>query len=302
MTKRARFGYFLRKALVFLTLYLISCIVVDGIGLGVLWLRGYDVFHGDLPRGPIIDLIPSYSFIGYVLIYFIYIKYVAHEKFEDLKMSVNKKEIVKFLVGILVGVLLILIIVGGIVAFGAFKFAGFKKVSVLMTILTFGAVFVRATTIEIMCRGYLQNVLNRKMSVGAAMIVSAFAFLIPSIAPLIGLSIPVMIMAVYNLFLVSIMYSMIMVKFNSMWVSAGIHVGWNYFMAFVLDLPMAGTNYSGGLVNFEYISNDIILTGGRYGITASMVMTGVLLIIDLFLIRDVITKDDKKRMMFSAKA
>lgn len=293
MNKRAKFIYILRCLLVFLVLYLISSIVVDGLGFLVLWLRGYDVLHGDLPSGPLINLVPSYSFIGYALVFAIYLKYMAHETLAGFKMSINTKEIIKFLVSLLFGATLIGIMMAALVTLGSFTFDGFKSVSIPFMMLAFGAVFVRATTIEFMCRGYLQNVIGRKCTTAASSIISAFVFLIPSIAPLIGLSIPIMIMAVYNLFLVSIMYSLIMVKTNSMWVSAGIHVGWNYTMAVVLDLPMAGTDYYGGVINFAYSSKNTLLTGGRYGITASIVMSVIILIIDLFLVRDVLAKEEK---------
>lgn len=153
--------------------------------------------------------------------------------------SVKEKSFLRFLLSFLAGIL-----IGGgmnlIVALAAIfegcidiSFVGFRPVSF---ILIFVCVFIQSSAEEIMCRGFLQvNLLGRYKLPWMAVLVNSGVF------ALLHITNPgVTFLAILNILLSGILFSMIFYYFDSIWVVFLAHTAWNFMQNIILGLPNSG--------------------------------------------------------------
>ncbi len=136
---------------------------------------------------------------------------------------------------------------------------------------------------EIECRGYLFQNVKRGWGTTLAIIVTAAVFAARHIqnpnANTLGL---------VNIALISIVFTVGMLRFRSLWFPIGWHASWNFAQFFLFGLPNSGYSPDGlGLPGttllVSQISGPIWLTGGKFGLEGSAISTIVLLGILLWL-------------------
>ncbi len=79
-----------------------------------------------------------------------------------------------------------------------------------------------------------------------------------------------------NTVLIGILFSLIYLRTHSLWMCWGIHFAWNFMLGFVIGLPVSGTTGFAAWITSN-ASGPYWLTGGAYGIEASLVCTVVCL-------------------------
>ena len=81
---------------------------------------------------------------------------------------------------------------------------------------------------------------------------------------------------VVNLILISVIFSLLTVRFRSIWAACGLHSIWNYILYSILGLNMSGNDEIVAAVFDMQSTGSNILNGGEYGIEASILTTAVL--------------------------
>jgi uncharacterized protein len=138
----------------------------------------------------------------------------------------------------------------------------------LTTLLFFG---VAAAWEELIFRGYAFQVLVEWIGAWSAVIVASLLFALlhaanPGVGPL----------ALANIFLAGILLSVAYLRTRSLWFVTGLHLGWNWTMASLLDLPVSGLVFDTPLYE-GVVRGPEWWTGGDFGPEAGLAATLVLL-------------------------
>lgn len=138
---------------------------------------------------------------------------------------------------------------------------------------------------EIECRGYLFQNVKRGWGTILAIIVTAAVFAARHLqnpnANALGL---------VNIAFISIVFTVGMLRFRSLWFPIGWHASWNFAQFFLFGLPNsgyspAGLELQGTTLLVSQVSGPAWLTGGEFGLEGSAITTIVLIGILVFLLR-----------------
>lgn len=266
--------YVAKKMLAFLMLYfIVGSLAGEVVIIGGLSLMGYDPLHGVMPSEEILMLIKYYGFAFFALATIWYCKVI--EKRTLKSMGINKKVWDYFLGGIAAAILLMIIIAISCMSGGMSYVGNGEEVNLGFKFAFLGAFVIQGASEEILCRGFLMSSLLKKVSVPWAIFISSTMFMFPHIASMEGASV-LQLLGIVNLYLVSILFSLLILCRSNIWVSCGLHSMWNFILNGVLGLTLSGGEINNtGLFRFE-VNGSNILNGGIYGVEASMITTVII--------------------------
>jgi membrane protease YdiL (CAAX protease family) len=113
---------------------------------------------------------------------------------------------------------------------------------------------------EAMFRGYPFQVIARAAGPVAATIGVSAAFAVAHVAnPNVSL------LALANIFLAGVMLSAAYLRTRSLWLAFGVHLGWNWGMASLLDLPVSGLDFMETPRYEPLLAGPAWWTGGAFG-------------------------------------
>ena len=156
--------------------------------------------------------------------------------FEKLLPSYKGNTFKKFLAGLAAGFLMNTVCVLAAVIHQDIRLSyDFSLTEIPFMLFALFCICLQSSAEEIWCRGFLQERINIHYSFPAAAIVSSLVFGLlhagnPGITPL----------ALVNLILTGISYSLVYRVTDSLWVPAGIHTAWNYTQNLIFGLPNSG--------------------------------------------------------------
>ncbi|MFM5907918.1 MAG: lysostaphin resistance A-like protein [Novosphingobium sp.] len=87
---------------------------------------------------------------------------------------------------------------------------------------------------------------------------------------------------------------------RSLWLAVGLHMGWNITQGYIFDVPVSGHAVD-GLVNAE-ITGPELLSGGAFGLEASVIGLGVATLAGLWLLRKAILAGQIRPPMWAKPA
>ncbi len=174
---------------------------------------------------------------------------------------------------------------------GQYSYSDFGNSSLYSLLIWFGAYFIQASTEEIMCRGFLQTSLLRRVNKKTAILISSIAFALPHMSSLLELDGLLRLVSVINLLLVSILFSVAMLHEKSIGIACGIHIGWNYCLGSVFGLEVSGGGVTNSIFKFILRSDKNILNGGTYGIEASVILIPILAICIALYVRNIMRSE-----------
>lgn len=266
--------YIIKKLLAFAMIYCLSAVLGEGIIIGILCGMGYDPLHGLMPTGLIGDLLPYYGFIVFLLVTVLYCRFVEKRTIKSMSFTRN---MVDYLLGILLAILLLLIIIIMCCSVDALMFINFNiNGNVFYLAFWLLAFAVQGTAEEIMCRGFLLQSLLKKTSVSVAIIISSTAFAFPHFLTLFETDLEYAIIGTINLYLVSVIFSLLVLLRSNIWIACGLHSTWNFVLYGIMGLSVSGSEIKSDSM-FQFCAEDTnILNGAEYGIEASIVTTFVL--------------------------
>lgn len=269
--------YIVKKLLAFFMIYVVSAVVGEVIIIAGLSFAGYDPLNGVMPTGKFGMLLPYYGNAIFILVTILYCKLIEKQAVKAL--GFEKKRILQYFIGALIAVVLLTAVIAVCCVTGSITYNGFNsEVDVLYIVVLLLGLVIQGATEEIMCRGFLMQSLQKKTSVSVAIFVSSTAFALPHLLTLLEADTLYAIVGIVNLYLVSIIFSLLMLCGSNIWISCGLHTVWNFLLYGVFGLTLSGSeSTSDAVFKFESTSSSII-NGGVYGVEASVVTTVILLV------------------------
>ena len=217
------------------------------------------------------------SYLGYsvlIAVIMLFWKLFQKKSLKDLGFAGNP---VSYLVGMAIGVVLVVVSVAATVLTGTIRFNGvFGNIDTKMVAAMIICFMLQGAMEEILCRGVVHQLLIKKTSLPVTVGVSAALFTIPHLSSMSGGSPLIVAVGVVNLILISVIFSLLTVRFRSIWAACGLHSIWNYILYSILGLNMSGNDEIVAAVFDMQSTGSNILNGGEYGIEASILTTAVL--------------------------
>lgn len=111
----------------------------------------------------------------------------------------------------------------------------FSQFSLVGTLAFLVIIFIQSSTEEVMCRGFAYQRISRTYNPTVAIIAASAIFslshiLNPGVTPL----------ALLEIFLTGVLYSQMVVYFDSIWLPMGAHTAWNFTQNILFGLPNSG--------------------------------------------------------------
>ncbi|MBS9784526.1 MAG: CPBP family intramembrane metalloprotease [Oceanivirga sp.] len=240
---------------------------------------------------PSVELITVSGTIGmalnFILTLFIITK-LSKIKISDLGLEF-KGAFDKSIIGILCGLLAISLVAISIKILGGVNIIYNFKIEYLGTILL-GLVFFifQGTYEELIYRSYLMPHFSKSIGKFFAIILSSVLFTF-----LHALNPGMTIMPVINLFIASLVFSLVYYIYGNLWLSGFIHAIWNYSQGFIYGSLVSGISLKQTVLKSIPIQNKDLISGGNFGFEGS-ISTSVLGIILIILLLRLIQKNKIK--------
>ena len=282
--------YIIKVIIIFWVFKFGSELVGEVLAIAVHFACGKNPLEGELFDGNTIVLI---TYLGYsVVIAVIMILWKLFQKKTIAELGFTKK-FGSYFIGAVAGTILLAVSIIVAVLAGAFKFNGvFANIDVKMVSMMALCFVFQGAMEEVLCRGVVQQLLIKKTSVPVTLGVTAALFTIPHLGNMAGGSPAIIVVAIINLVLISLIFSLLTIRFKSIWAACGLHSVWNYILYSILGLNLSGKDEKVTAVFDMCSSGSNILNGADYGIEASIITTVVLAVAAGILI--VISKDKLK--------
>ncbi len=185
----------------------------------------------------------------------------------------------QYLLGLGVGFVMFSAVVGLTWAFGGISPLGMANGSVLGVLLAFVGFGIQGMSEEVLCRGYLMTTIMRHQKPWVAVAVNAVIF-----ALLHGSNNGISILALVNLTLCGVMFSLYMLRTNNLWGACAIHSIWNFVQGNFYGLPVSGIDSGDSVFRFALNTGHDVVNGGAFGLEAGLPCTIVLSAVILVLL------------------
>ena len=275
-------AYAAKKMLAFFLVYMAAAVIFEIIIIAGLTAMGYDPTHGVMPAGHVAELLQYYGFAGFGLATILYCVIVEKRNLRSLGFT---GKVFDYLTGAVLAIVLLAVIVGAGLATKVLRFDGMiASANTSYLALLFGAFVIQSLAEEILSRGFLLPSLAKKTSLPVAILVSSTAFALPHLASVVEAEGAFAVIGVANLYLVSLVFSMLFLLRSNIYIVAGLHCVWNFVLYGVMGLAVSGSEANpDALMAFE-VTGENLLSGGIYGLEASIVTTAVLGIVSVILV------------------
>ena len=213
----------------------------------------------------IISVLCSYIFSAVILLFFV--KYFEKTTFEYFGFSKeNNLEAIKVGAGLaifsIVGVVAILLMSNNI----SLSLSKDLKIGIII-ILTI-LVLMQGFLEEVVFRGYLMTRLAAKKGKWIAILLSSIFYLVFRMSNPTTSKIDLL-----NIFLISVVMSLLYWYFDNVLVIAIFHAFWNCISGLIFGFNLSGIKLSDSIFTVAAISDKQILIGGSYGIEGSIIAT-----------------------------
>ena len=275
--------YIIKKLLAFILIYGISAVLGEAVVIGILYGLGYDPLQGIMPQGPIGELLLYYGLIVFILVTLLYCRIVEKKTIKSIVGSWNPFE---YLLGALLAIILLALIIFLGCIFDAMTFHGVNtNIDICDLLLWLAAFVIQGAEEEVMCRGFLLQTLKKRISVPISIVISSCVFIIPHLSGLCEADTIYVMIGIINIFLVSVVFSILVLRRLNLWMACGLHSIWNFAICNIMGLTLSGNNSaSNGILLFS-MKNTGVLNGGEYGIEASIITTVIHLVLLIVLVK-----------------
>lgn len=196
-----------------------------------------EIAQGGLEIPPVLYTATMYlAFIGiWIVVLLWFLKKNNRPLFKTINTHTKGNNVKMLLFGLLIGFLMngTCILAAYINKDISLYFDSFKPLALL---LVFVCVFVQSSAEELLCRGYLyQKLIKRYKKPAVAIVGNAVLFGLlhvfnPGVTPL----------AIANIIMVGILFSLIVYYLDSMWCAFALHASWNFTQNIIFGLPNSG--------------------------------------------------------------
>ena len=249
-------------------------VIGEGIVMAILFATGRNPLQGEMFDPDVMMLIMYYGYALLTGVMILYWKLFQKKTVAQLGFTQNAGT---YFIGGLVGVFLVVVSAMFVILTGTIKYNGvFSNINYLYIILMLGGFIFQGAMEEVLCRGIVLQLLKDKAPIPVAVGISTVLFIIPHLSSMTGASAGIVVFAIINLVLISLILSFLTLHFKSIWAACGLHSFWNFILFNILGLNLSGNDGTTAAI-FDIQSVDSnILNGGQYGIEASAVTAVVL--------------------------
>lgn len=131
----------------------------------------------------------------------------------------------------------------------------------------FGFLF-QGTMEEIVCRGFIMNAVSAKTNVLTGMIINSIIF-----TGLHGVNDSVTLLAIFNLFLASLILSFIFYLSDKLLLVGAFHAIWNFMLGPFFGVPVSGAKIYSSIMTTSPITNKEMINGGDFGFEGGLGLT-----------------------------
>jgi len=239
--------------------------ILAGFCLGLLLFR-------DISQNWFLIFAESIAFIGVTVSVYLARRVLDHRPFSSLGLSFSKEDFVDLLFGIsLAGLLMGLVYIVewslGWLTFQGFSWEFIPLSSVISSISMMLILFILVGwTEELLCRGYLLQNLADGLNLTWGVCISSVLFACLHLAnPNISWN------AVIGLVAAGFFLAFGYVRTRQLWLSIGLHIGWNFFEGSIFGYPVSGLNDPVLLIR-QTVQGPELLTGGTFGPEAGIII------------------------------
>lgn len=200
----------------------------------------------------------------------IYCRFI--EKRSLASMGFRKRSAGKhYLKGLAVGFVMISLVALLPVIFGACSISAVKDINIRMIGIYFIGFLFQGMSEETVFRGYLMNTLGGKSNAAIAVGASSALFGIAhGMNPGFGLY------PFFNLVLYGVFAAVYIIAFDDIWGASAIHSIWNFAQGNFYGLSVSGAYRIESFLKIDAVSDNSLLTGGKFGAEGSVFTTIVL--------------------------
>ncbi len=227
---------------------------------------------------------PTTSLVGHLIDFFVVTgaifitrRLADKRSFTSLGFRINKQAGFDLLVGIAIPFLLFLVIYMVEHSIGWLKFDSFawqtdSPSSVISQTTTYFIWFIFvAWNEELIYRGYIMQSLASGLNLTFGILISSIYFGIEHLSNPNSNG-----MAVAGIFLAGLFFAYAYVRTGQLWLSMGLHLGWNFFESAVFGFPVSGYDRP-GLLHIT-VSGPEFWTGGAFGPEAGCIILPITLL------------------------
>lgn len=274
--------FIIKKVLAFMFIYFISMILSEFVTIIAHYIMGYNVLQGEMISIQGMTLMKYYGYGIFMIVAILYCKVVEKRSLKN--MGFNSK-IFDYTRGILIGIVLVVMSIGLIMITGNISYNGvLENINYIIIFAFLGGFIIQGAMEETLCRGFLMTSLAKKVSNPVAIFISSLVFAVPHFASLLNGNLIYRCIGIVNIFLVSAIFSLLIIYRRNIWIACGMHSFWNFFLFNVIGLNLSGSGKKPISIFDFSTSNENIINGGVYGIEASIITTVVLGICMVFII------------------
>ncbi|WP_407413514.1 CPBP family intramembrane glutamic endopeptidase [Methanobrevibacter sp.] len=173
--------------------------------------------------------------------------------------------------GLLFGFLMFSAVVAIGMLLGQFRFEGYDLSSLILVIPYFILFAIQCFSEEMYARGWTITYFFKRHSIFLAMVINCIVFALPHLfSPGIDL------LSIVNIFIVGMVFAVIFLRFDNIWVCGGVHTAWNFSQGIILGFNVSGYT-TPSIMKFSQVGQNLI-NGGAFGPESSLITTAVFII------------------------
>ena len=273
-TQMPKIQFLIKIVLAFFLCKFAGEIIAEAVVIAIHFAVGKNPLEGAMFDPQTITLISYYGYIIVIGITLLYIKLIWKKPLSEIGLA---KGLGTYFVGAAAGAVLVVICTAAITLTGTIKYNGiFKNIDVVIILLMLGGFVFQGAVEELLCRGLVLLTLKEKTSVPTAVGVSTVLFILPHLSSLSEARPSLVLCGIVDLVLISVIFSLLTLRINSIWAACGLHTVWNFILYNILGLNLSGKDTKTAAVFDMESVGDNILNGGVYGIEASMITAVIL--------------------------
>lgn len=215
-----------------------------------------------------------FTFFFIALVVFLWVRYREKRPFSSLgfyKQDWFKNLLKGFLIGaVQFSLVVVLLLVTGT---GSLKLGQLNLQSLIFVVAIIPFWILQGGTEELVTRGWLFPAVSAKSNIFIGILISSALF-----GALHLFNPGVTVLSIVNIILDGIFACFLMLKYDNMWVLAGMHGAWNFVQGNIYGIQVSGQGASTSILNYSSQSSVDLLSGGAFGaegsIFASLVLIG----------------------------
>lgn len=213
------------------------------------------------------------SFFFMALLVFLWVKFREKRPFSSLGFFKEGwlKELSKgFLIGSIQFSLIVALLL--LTGSGRLELAELSLEPVLFILALIPFWILQGGTEELVTRGWLFPAVSAKSNIFIGILISSALF-----GALHLFNPGVTVLSIVNIILDGIFACFLMLKYDNMWVLAGMHGAWNFVQGNIYGIQVSGQGASTSILNYSSQSSVDLLSGGAFGAEGSIFATIVLI-------------------------